>query len=271
VEGRQAVKRKYGIPLFIILTYALTFTGGQVFTRPQISSLIPRLPLTLLRILFIPAVVAPFSVALLLSYLEGRKAGVKDYLNRFSRRGVRWHWYLLAVLVPVAVHFLASLLDSRRGTRFLPPFGEAGPRLLFSAAAIFALAGCGEEMGWRGYLLPRLQEKLDSTSSSVAVGLVTACWHLPLFLIPGALHSQHQFLPFLLLSVAFSFSYTCIMDNTGSVLVAALFHTFHDVASMNFSQKDHLSSFSVYAAIALIIVLYFGPKRFRKPQLHLEE
>jgi len=256
--------RKYSIPLFIIFTYALSFVGGQLFYNPNISDYFPQPLLLILRILFLPAIVAPFSVAILLSYVENKKYGVRNLLKKFCHKRIPIQWYILAIIIPFVVHFFASILDSWRGTNFLPPFGNVSERTIVSMIIIFILAGVGEEMGWRGYLLPRLQKKYSSVISSIIVGLVTGFWHLPLFLIRGAFHSNHAFIPFLLLSIAFSFIYTWLMDNTHAVLILALFHTFHDIASMNFSQRDHLSSFLVYAVIAVIIVIVYGMKRFKK-------
>jgi len=256
--------RKYSIPLFIILTYALTLVGGQLFYNPNISDYFAKPLLLILRILFLPAVVAPLSIAILLSYLDNKKTGVRNLFKTFCHKGIPIQWYILAIIIPFIVHLLASLLDLWRGTEFLPPFGNASLRTLVSIVIIFLLAGVGEEMGWRGYLLPRLQQKYNSVISSIIAGLVTGFWHLPLFLLRGALHSNHSFLPFLMLSVAFSFMYTWLMDNTGAVLILALFHTFHDIASISFSQRDHLSSFLIYAIIAIIIIVIYGTKRFQK-------
>ena len=43
----------------------------------------------------------------------------------------------------------------------------------------------GEEPGWRGYALPRLEARFGATKGTLVMGLVWAGWHLPLFLRPG--------------------------------------------------------------------------------------
>ena len=42
-----------------------------------------------------------------------------------------------------------------------------------------------EEIGWRGYLLDRLQERWNALTASLVLGLVCWTWHLPLFVLPG--------------------------------------------------------------------------------------
>lgn len=258
------MKNRFSVPLYIFLTYALTFTGGQLFYNRHLTEYFNEKILIIFKIIFIPAIMAPFSIALLLAFSENKKEGIKKLLARFYKKGIPLYWYLSAVFVPVLVHFLASILDSWRGTEFLPPFGNVNLHSLVSVLIIFVLAGIGEEMGWRGYLLVRLQQKFSSFFASIIVGLVTSFWHLPMFITESTIHSSHAFLPFMLLSIAFSFLYTWLMDNTKAVLIAALFHTFHDFASISFSFRDHLSSFYVYTIIAVIIVCVYGMKRFRK-------
>src|SRR5262249_51939018 len=44
----------------------------------------------------------------------------------------------------------------------------------------------GEEIGWRGYALPRMAARMGLAGSSILLGLIWAFWHLPFFLIPGS-------------------------------------------------------------------------------------
>lgn len=253
---------KYQIIYFIIITYILTFIGGQLYFNQDITKYLPKGLMFILKILFIPAIIAPFSVALLFSFLENGLSGIKNLFKRFSNKKTSFYWYLLALVIPMLVYLASSLIDLLRGNPFLRPFGNASSETLFFAIQIFLLAGIGEEMGWRGYLLPKLQQKINSFYSSIIVGLVTACWHIPLFFQQGTIHSENSFFLFLLLSISVSFLYTFFMDNTGSVLIVALFHTSHDIASINFSQRGYLSSFFVYTILTIIILIIFGVKKF---------
>ena len=50
----------------------------------------------------------------------------------------------------------------------------------------FVIGGLLEESGWRGYALPQLQPRMGALWASIILGVIHACWHLPLFFIPGA-------------------------------------------------------------------------------------
>ena len=84
----------------------------------------------------------------------------------------------------------------------------------------------GEEIGWRGYALPRLAERLGFRGASVVLGLIWALWHLPLFFLPGADKYGHSFPVWVLsvtaLSVALAFLYT---NTNGSLLLTMIMHS----------------------------------------------
>jgi membrane protease YdiL (CAAX protease family) len=84
----------------------------------------------------------------------------------------------------------------------------------------------GEEIGWRGYALPRLTERFGLARASLALGLIWACWHLPVFFIPGLDQYGQSFPVYVLqvtaLSVAMAWLY---VHTNGSLLLAILMHS----------------------------------------------
>lgn len=77
------------------------------------------------------------------------------------------------------------------------------PLALLTSIGIQVVSGStGEELGWRGFLLPRLRTRLGSTSAAVAMSLLWAMWHLPAFYTPGM---PHRFIPMwpMLATIAF--------------------------------------------------------------------
>jgi hypothetical protein len=67
--------------------------------------------------------------------------------------------------------------------------------VLVAATILATLGQAGEEVGWRGYLLPRIAERTGLGWASLIVGIVWAAWHLPLFFAAGA-DTYHQSFPF---------------------------------------------------------------------------
>ena len=83
----------------------------------------------------------------------------------------------------------------------------------------------GEEFGWRGFLLPRVQPILGMLKASVTIGLVSAVWHLPLFLIPITAQSRVPFGLFVVRTIAFSIISTWLYNGSRrSLLLVLLFH-----------------------------------------------
>ena len=74
--------------------------------------------------------------------------------------------------------------------------------------------GLGEEVGWRGYALPRLQERLTTALASVLLGLVWAAWHPTLFWTLGAVLEGHPF-SLLLEVVPTAVLFTWVFNHTG--------------------------------------------------------
>lgn len=128
----------------------------------------------------------PLLSALATAALSGGRAGVRAWAKGLLRWRVSVVWYLVALygfpalgMLTVALLRVASLSDvlSRlpHGVLFIP----------VNALTTFLITGpLGEEPGWRGFALPRLQVDRGALSASTILGLLWAFWHSPLMLIP---------------------------------------------------------------------------------------
>jgi uncharacterized protein len=83
----------------------------------------------------------------------------------------------------------------------------------------------GEEPGWRGFALPRLQANRSPLLATLILGLLVACWHLPLWILPQFGASRIDVLSDFLATVAVTYWYTWLFDHTGgSVLMTIVAH-----------------------------------------------
>ena len=129
--------------------------------------------------------------AIVLVVIEGRKGGLRELLSRALIWRVGTRWWLFAVffmIVPsVASLYLYHLFGG-------PAVDWSGLRPLYTVVPDFIFltiaAGIGEEFGWRGFLLPRLQTRHNALVSGLIVGVAWATWHIPLFFIEGT--SQYE-------------------------------------------------------------------------------
>jgi membrane protease YdiL (CAAX protease family) len=165
----------------------------------------------------------PSLCGLVFTGLERGRAGMRELGARLH--GLRGSpvWYLVAVLVMPALLTAAAAIDVMAGASH-PVFALSWAPLL-SYPSIFG-GPVNEELGWRGYALPKLLKLVSSLWASLLLGAVWAFWHAPLFLIEGA--SQRGLPPLFygLLVIGFSVVMTgAHLGTQGSLLVAIIFHT----------------------------------------------
>ena len=176
--------------------------------------------------MFYVGVFAPGIVALFLTWqLEG-SAALTELIRRLVRWNVGGRWYVFALGYMAAVKITVALLHRLVAGEW-PRFG-AEPWYLMLAATIFStilLGQAGEELGWRGYALPRLAERFGLAGASVILGLIWAVWHLPLFFLAGADTTGQSFPLYLLQVTALSVAIAWVYRNTGgSLLLTMLLH-----------------------------------------------
>lgn len=174
-----------------------------------------------------------------LVFLAGAGArGVRDLLGSLVRWRQPLNSYLLALLLmPVAG--LAGIVLLRALGGPWPAFPQSGPPLevarnlatVFVATVLYG-GGLGEEPGWRGFALPRLQHRFDPLTASAILSIAWSLWFVPLLLL-GAQHSALPLGQALVLGIALrlfsilpvAIAYTWLANRTGgSLLLLALMH-----------------------------------------------
>jgi membrane protease YdiL (CAAX protease family) len=176
--------------------------------------------------LFFLGVFAPGFVALAFAARATGRNGVAELLRRLVAFDVPARWYLFAVSY-IAVIKLTVALIHRLAVGAWPPFGNDPWYLMIAATLGSTLIGgqAGEEVGWRGYALPRLAERVGLGAGSVILGVVWALWHLPLFFAPGADTFGQSFPLYLLQVAAVSVAMAWVFANTrGSLVPVMLLH-----------------------------------------------
>ena len=201
-------------------------------------------------------------VSLFMTWLTLGKGEMLKLFRRFFLWRINWKWWLVALLLLPALQFTAVLLTplltgipvdySHPMIRDVVPL-EAPLLALIVPWILFEILTNGEEMGWRGYVLPRLQARYNGLVSSLIVGMIWGVWHLPKFLGAGT-NSERSFTWFVVAHLALAILYTWLYNNTrGSLLLVTLFH-----ASGNTAAMFRPISFAAIGGIVpnLMIVLY---------------
>lgn len=217
-------------------------------------------------------VIGPMVTGISFTYLTKDREGRRDYWKRvidFKRISAKW--YLVIFLFVPVLNMLAALIDKLAGGSgagwgesllniATNPFGIV-MSFLFASLIPFI-----EELGWRGYVLDRLQERYSAVAASLILGVVWALWHLPLFFVPGTYQASLgvgtlAFWLFMLGIVPLSLPFTWIYNNTGrSTLAVILFH-----AMVNFtgelialSERADTISIALWFVAAIGITVIWG-------------
>jgi uncharacterized protein len=196
------------------------------------------------------ALFGPAFAALIVTGITEGRTGVRQLLAKVVQWRVGWTWYVVATLLPFVLAVLVWWLAGM-------PSRPVQPLMLTLVLAALVI---GEEIGWRGFALPRLQERFSPLVSSLILSILWAAWHLSNALIPGLSYYVSAFPQFLLYVVAMTVLFTWIFNNTrGSVLLAWIFHAAINASGAFFSIGDNarqwVLSGIVYGAVALLVVM----------------
>ncbi|MCW5849333.1 MAG: CPBP family intramembrane metalloprotease [Anaerolineae bacterium] len=217
----------------------------------------------------------PTYAALIVTGVTSGKAGIGALLRRLLVWRVGPGWYAVAILGLPALFLIANQVSLGLGNPPLawPPL-PIGPVL--SVVVLFVVSSLvnGEELGWRGYALPRLLARHSALTASLMLGTVWALFHLPLFWTVGSTQSSEPPLGFLARTLAMSVIVTWLFTNTrGSVLLSILLHAAANTWSQVIPGIDtaHYPAGSVYwlsigllCLTAVVVVAVAGPARLSR-------
>jgi uncharacterized protein len=170
------------------------------------------------------SIFSPTISALVVSGITGGPPAVKKLLHGYIRWNVSWRWYLAALtllLFPLTIGLIYQA--SGYPSQGLVP-GTTVPTLLGLFVFTFFSGPFAEEAGWRGFALPRLQSRYNALVSSLILGVIWTCWHIPLYFHPEP--GSRMFFPaFLGLNIFLSIYFTWLYNNTrGSLVITILAH-----------------------------------------------
>src|SRR5829696_3752984 len=218
---------RHPLVFFFIFAYA----GTWLFELPYVLSeygvgLLPYSSPVLLWTSPVSIFIGPFLAAFVMTGATEGRAGVRRLLRRFVLWRVGFRWYLFAfvgipVIAVLSVVVLPGVLGSFQGLGTLAPLSVLGVFVY----VLFLGGALGEEPGWRGFALPRLQSVHGPLLGSLILGPLWALWHLPLFFTPWNELTTFNVVVFVLATTCLAIMYTWVFNNTkGSVLMAILIH-----------------------------------------------
>jgi membrane protease YdiL (CAAX protease family) len=217
-SGRPLPSPPGSLPAFFFLTFATTWACFII-----VAMAVPAATVTG-RLLVLVGTFAPGIVAVALAARAGGAAGVGRLLEPITRARVPARWYVFAAAWFAAVELTVAVLH-RLFTGAWPAFGTS-PFALIPFAILFSTPfQAGEEVGWRGWALPRLAARFGLAPASLLLGVIWALWHLPLFFVADADTFGQSFFVYLINVTALSVAIAWLWDRTGgSLLLTMLLH-----------------------------------------------
>ena len=273
---------RYQILLFFLLTLAISWTIW--------------IPATIAKLHGETTIVAPEGlvggiarwtpgfVAILLSFLVFGKIGIGKLFQAIKIWRVGLFWYIFALFFQIIIFYLGMAVDALVGNLYevtSPLISVYGSQAVLMAPIVilFAFPGAfAEELGWRGYVLPRLQNNLNALLSSIVVGIFWGAWHIPLLIYFGDLGAT-DFAGYLLAVVNFipvAILYTWIYNNTkGSLLLVTLFHIGQQLSNNLLGTLPTYSDDILMWIVAVVIIGIEGigslSRRLPKQQIATEQ
>ena len=261
----------------LVAYFVLAFAGFWAVQLPMLLSqdgfgllpyTVPLLPFMLLFLLSTWA--GPALAAFVVTVTESGRAGVRAHLRRYVcwRVGLRWYFVVLLgypiLYVLAATAFMGTAALEAVADRWTLLFTSYLPTLLlFQGSTQWA-----EEPGWRGFALPRLEERYGPVPGSLILGLLHGLWHLPVFVYTGGPVPLGPFdLSTFALNTALiamvTIIWTWVYNNTGgSILLAVLLHSSFNASGSLIDKlipayPDAASSFLnvLYVVIPLLLVI----------------
>lgn len=218
--------------------------------------------------LFMVAQFGPALAALAVAWYSG--ASVRGWARAILRWRVAPWWYAVVLGLPVALIAVQGAVFALAG--YPVDLASVPGRLvgfLPSAIILTFIAGLGEEPGWRGFALPRMQERLTPVVATLVLGGVWAMWHLPLvFVDPRFSHGFETFAPLVLIALLtmltialYAFFYTWVFNRTRSVLLCMILHGSFNAAvglfpaSLGMLQRGNYVALLVVQVVTLLLAV----------------
>jgi membrane protease YdiL (CAAX protease family) len=178
-------------------------------------------------ILVILGTFGPFVAALTMVSRMGGPRAVKEFLGQALRWRAGFQWYVAALVAPFAIRLAVLEIHMLKGGA-VPSFFSLAVWLNVPITFITVLlvgGPTGEEFGWRGFLLQRIQSVYGMLWASFVIGVIASLWHIPLFFINGTAQSHIPYLLFAVRTISLSFISTWLYNGSKrSLLFVLLFH-----------------------------------------------
>ena len=226
--------KRYSVWSFLIINYIISWS----FLYPSYQIILKNNEITPLALIGLIGAYGPTISAIVIQYVLDKKKLINLFRSLIKIKS-SINLILFILIIPILFYsaaYVFSIIMFDGNLDFNWKMGVSNIPFWFLAALPFG--PMGEELGWRGFMLPKLLDKHSVLKSTFLVGLAWGIWHLASFTFPGAAIpaflevSLWTILLYFTNTVALSFIFTYVYFKTkGSVFYAILLHAFFNAAS----------------------------------------
>lgn len=283
--------KRHALLTYYALTFAISWGAvlgmmgltGIPTTKAQIEAMLP--------VAIIAMLLGPSLSGLLLIGLVDGKAGFHDLRSRLGRWRVGARWYALALLLAPLIILAVLMALAQIAPAYLPGIFTRDDKLarLFLGLIAAVVTGICEELGWIGFVTPRLRQRYRVLATGLIIGVLWGAWHIvPMVIMPSIAYSA-PFSPAVYIAVrtlsflvgtlvAFRVLMVWVYDRTQSLLLLILMHTSLTAANIIYEPEalsgssnfilDFVTAAVFWFIVALVIMV--NRQRFARPPLRTQ-
>ncbi len=228
--------KRNSVLLYFVLTFAITWgcmallagPTGFPLTDEQLEAMGP--------LVYVGMLIGPSLTGILLTGLEAGKAGFRELRTQLFKWRVGIQWYAVALLATPLLATCVLLALSLLSSEFLPGIFASDDKasLLLTGIGVGLFVGLFEEIGWIGFIVPRMRRRYSVLASGIIVGVLWGAWHFPPFWEGDTFSGVFPLFLLIVRLFAWLPPYRVLMvwvyDRTGSLFITILMH-----ASLDFT------------------------------------
>ncbi len=253
--------RKHSLMAYFILTYVFSWSIFISLALKKHGIIDISIPFSI----YYCAAYGPMLAAIVTTGLIGGAEALRDLFGRMFRWRVSVLWWIVALSPLLLLGVTAVILRFVNGVWFdLNLLGQVEflPDIGVGALVLWLLTyGIGEETGWRGFALPRLQRNRGALRATLSLWIFWAFWHAPAFFLVYDPKILPGFLPGLLAgAILFTWLYN---SSSGSILIVAIWHGVFNFTTASKASKAGLISAIISTIVmvwAAVVIMVFKPR-----------